>query len=58
MLPYHRAGKATMAGTAVTVRRGGDNFVVLRAFDLCRPGDVLVADAGGDLTNARCWAAS
>ncbi|MFO1286087.1 MAG: RraA family protein [Rubrivivax sp.] len=53
VLPYHRAGKATMAGTAVTVRcRGGDNLVVLRAFDLCRPGDVLVVDAGGDLTNA------
>lgn len=53
VLPYHRAGKATMAGTAVTVRcRGGDNLVVLRAFDFCRPGDVLVVDAGGDLTNA------
>ena len=51
--PYHKAGKATMAGTAVTVRcRGGDNLVVLRAFDVCRPGDVLVIDAGGDLTNA------
>jgi RraA family protein len=51
--PYHKATKVTMAGTAVTVRcRGGDNLVVLRAFDHCRPGDVLVVDAGGDLTNA------
>jgi len=25
---------------------------VLRAFDFCRPGDVLVVDAGGDLSNA------
>jgi len=51
--PYHKPSKATMAGTAVTVRcRGGDNLVVLRAFDYCRPGDVLVIDAGGDLTNA------
>jgi RraA family protein len=51
--PYHRPSKATMAGTAVTVRaRGGDNLVVLRAFDYCRPGDVLVIDAAGDLTNA------
>lgn len=50
---YHRPSKAVMAGTAVTVRcRGGDNLVVLRAFDHCRPGDVLVVDAGGDLTNA------
>jgi RraA family protein len=51
--PYHKPSKLTMAGTAVTVRtRGGDNLAVLRAFDYCRPGDVLVVDAGGDLTNA------
>ena len=49
--PYHRP--APMAGTAVTVRcRGGDNLTTLRAFDFCRPGDVLVIDAGGDVTNA------
>lgn len=51
--PYHKASKATMAGTAVTVRtRGGDNLVVFRAIERCRPGDVLVIDAGGDLSNA------
>ncbi|MFP3798537.1 RraA family protein [Paraburkholderia sp. SIMBA_027] len=51
--PYHRLGKLTMAGTAVTVRsRGGDNLAYLRALDFCRPGDVLVVDAGGDLNNA------
>lgn len=51
--PYHKPSKATMAGTAVTVRtRGGDNLVVFRAIERCRPGDVLVIDAGGDLTNA------
>ncbi|MDE1140700.1 MAG: RraA family protein [Paraburkholderia tropica] len=51
--PYHRPGKLTMAGTAVTVRsRGGDNLAYLRALDFCRPGDVLVVDAGGDLNNA------
>jgi len=49
--PFHRA--APMAGTAVTVRtRGGDNVAVLRAFDYCRPGDVLVVDAGGHEANA------
>lgn len=49
--PYHRP--APLAGTAVTVRtRGGDNLAVLRAYDFCRPGDVMVIDAGGDLTNA------
>lgn len=51
--PWHKPTKATMAGTVVTVRcRGGDNLVVLRAFDYCRPGDVMVVDAGGDPTNA------
>jgi regulator of RNase E activity RraA len=49
--PYHRP--APLAGTAVTVRtRGGDNLAVLRAYDYCRPGDVMVIDAGGDVTNA------
>ena len=51
--PYHRPGRKTMAGTAVTVKtRGGDNFTMMRAFEFCRPGDVLVIDAGGDVTNA------
>ena len=51
--PYHRGGKQTMAGTAVTARsRGGDNLTYLRALEFCRPGDVLVVDAGGDLNNA------
>ena len=51
--PYHRPGKQTMAGTAVTARsRGGDNLTYLRALEFCRPGDVLLIDAGGDLNNA------
>ena len=38
----------TMAGTAVTVRVShGDNLAVLRAFEYCRPGDVMVIDGGG-----------
>jgi len=49
--PYH--SPAPMAGTAVTVRtRGGDNLAILRAYDFCRPGDVMVVDADGDLSNA------
>lgn len=49
--PYHQP--APLVGTAVTIRtRGGDNLAVLRAYDFCRPGDVMVIDAGGDLTNA------
>ena len=48
---YHRP--RPLAGTAVTVRtRPGDNFTIHRAFDFCRPGDVLVIDGAGDLTQA------
>ena len=51
--PYHRPVKPTMAGTAVTARsRGGDNLTFLRALEFCRPGDVLLIDAGGDVNNA------
>lgn len=49
--PFH-CPKA-MAGTAVTVRtRPGDNLAIHRAFDYCRPGDVLVIDGGGELRQA------
>ncbi|MCW0209377.1 RraA family protein [Achromobacter veterisilvae] len=42
-----------LAGPALTVRtRPGDNLLVHKALDLARPGDVIVVDAGGDLTNA------
>ncbi|MBT2298898.1 RraA family protein [Variovorax paradoxus] len=51
--PYHRPVARIMAGTAVTARsRGGDNLTYLRALEFCRPGDVLVIDAGGILNNA------
>ena len=51
--PYHRPVRQTMAGTAVTARsRCGDNLTYLRALEFCRPGDVLLIDAGGDLNNA------
>ncbi|SAK91555.1 RraA family protein [Caballeronia ptereochthonis] len=53
LAPFHQASRQTMAGTAVTVRsRGGDNLAYLRALEFCRPGDVLVIDAGGDIGNA------
>lgn len=49
--PYHRSGK--LVGSAFTVKtRPGDNLMVHKAIDLAEPGDVLVVDAGGDLTNA------
>jgi RraA family protein len=42
-----------MAGPALTVKlRPGDNLMLHKALDLAEPGDVIVADAGGDLTTA------
>jgi RraA family protein len=49
--PFHRGG--FMIGSALTVRtRPGDNLMVHKAIDLAQPGDVIVVDAGGELTNA------
>ncbi len=49
--PFHGGG--AVAGTAVTVKSwSGDNLVVHKAIEMARPGDVLVVDAGGDLTRA------
>jgi regulator of RNase E activity RraA len=49
--PMHQGG--VMAGPAFTVRtRPGDNLIVHKAIDNAEPGDVIVVDAGGDLTNA------
>ncbi|WP_439514864.1 RraA family protein [Oceanibaculum nanhaiense] len=49
--PLHKGG--VLAGTALTVRcRPGDNLMVHKAADVAEPGDVIVVDAGGDLTNA------
>ena len=49
--PMH-AG-SVLAGAAVTVRtRPGDNLMMHKAFDIAEPGDVIVVDAGGDVTNA------
>lgn len=42
-----------MSGAALTVRtRPGDNLMVHQALHMAAPGDVIVVDAGGDLTNA------
>jgi regulator of RNase E activity RraA len=49
--PYHDG--SPLIGVALTVRtRPGDNLMVHKAIDLAEPGDVIVIDAGGDLTNA------
>lgn len=48
---YHASG--TLAGPALTVRsRPGDNLMLHKAIDMAHPGDVIVVDAGGDLTNS------
>ena len=50
--PMHRPGRR-MAGPAVTVKtRPGDNLLIHKALWTAAPGDVLVVDGGGDLTNA------
>lgn len=49
--PMHGGGP--MAGPAFTVKtRPGDNLMVHKALDIADPGDVIVVDAGGDLTTA------
>ena len=46
-------GTGQMAGAAITVRcRPGDNLMLHKALDVAEQGDVVVVDAGGDLTNA------
>lgn len=47
----HRTGQ--LAGPGVTVKaRPGDNLMLHKAIDMAQPGDVIVVDAGGDLTNS------
>lgn len=49
--PLHRTGR--LCGSAVTVKtRPGDNLMIHKAVDMAAPGDVIVVDGGGDLTNA------
>jgi RraA family protein len=49
--PYHSGGM--LAGPALTVKtRPGDNLMVHKALKMIEPGDIVVIDAGGDLTTA------
>jgi regulator of RNase E activity RraA len=49
--PMHNG--ARMGGPALTVKcRPGDNLMIHKALDMAQPGDVIVVDAGGDLTNS------
>jgi len=49
--PCHDGTK--LVGPALTVKvPPGDNLMVHKAIDIARPGDVIVVDAGGELTQA------
>jgi regulator of RNase E activity RraA len=49
--PMHKSGP--LAGPALTVKsRPGDNLMLHKAIDMAEPGDVIVVDAGGELTNS------
>ncbi len=49
--PLHAGG--VLCGVALTVRvRPGDNLMIHAALNRAKPGDVLVVDGDGDLTNA------
>jgi RraA family protein len=49
--PMHAGGG--MAGAALTIKAvPGDNLMLHKAIAMAQPGDVVVMDAGGDLTNA------
>ena len=51
LMRMHRDG--VLAGPALTVKaRPGDNLMLHKAIDMAAPGDVIVCDAGGDVTNA------
>ncbi|MBV8427267.1 MAG: RraA family protein [Hyphomicrobiales bacterium] len=48
---YNPRGK--LVGTALTVRtRHGDNLMIHKALNHAEPGDVLVVDGGGDISQA------
>src|SRR5688572_5456326 len=49
--PMHGGG--ALAGPALTVKtRPGDNLMLHKAIDIAEPGDVIVVDGGGELTNS------
>lgn len=49
--PMHAGGR--MAGPALTIKtRPGDNLMINKALEMAKPGDVIVVDGGGDLTNS------
>lgn len=51
--PYHNDPQHVLCGPALTVKvRPGDNLMIHKAIEMAQPGDVLVIDGAGDLTQA------
>ena len=50
---YHNSFTLGMCGPALTVRtRPGDNLMIHKAIGIAQPGDVIVIDGGGDISQA------
>lgn len=50
---YHRDLALAVAGHAITVRvRPGDNLMIHQAIAMAQPGDVILVDGGGDVSQA------
>lgn len=50
---YHQDVNISICGPAITVKvRPGDNLMIHKALEQAQPGDVIVIDGGGDLTQA------
>jgi regulator of RNase E activity RraA len=53
LIAYHNDIALTMCGPALTVRvRPGDNMMIHKAIEMAQPGDIIVVEGGGDLTQA------
>lgn len=51
LVRMHREGQ--LCGPALPVKtRPGDNLMLHKAIEMAEPGDVIVCDAGGDVTNS------
>ncbi len=51
--PYHADNKVVLCGPAITVKvRPGDNLMIHKAIEMAQPGDVIVVDGSGDVTQA------
>ncbi len=53
LVAYHNNPQHVLCGPALTVKvRPGDNLMIHKAIELANPGDVIVVDGAGDLTQA------